>query len=139
MKIIEITNSDSDKIANIAQQYQDQFESGHVATGPAGRFTWREEPNYPLNRIANTHDTIELFLSDQRAWAAEGEPDRFDDMLYETILEPVVLVEIGGLTYIWDGNHRVAASLLTRRTTIPAYVGTISRRVRSRHPSLSKG
>lgn len=125
MKIVEINGSDSDKIANHARQYQDQFEAGHVATGPASRFLWHYEPNYPLNRIANTLDAIELFQSDQQAWAEEGEPDRYDDLLHQPIRQPVIVVEIGGLTYIWDGNHRIAASLLTHRTIIPAYVGTI--------------
>ena len=123
MKINEVVGSD--KIANIARQYQDQWETAHVAAGPVSRFSWHYDPKYPLGRIAYTRGVIELFQSDQRAWVEEGEPDRYNDLLKEPIQQPVILVELGGLTYIWDGNHRIAASLLTHRTTIPAYVGTL--------------
>src|SRR5688572_5870420 len=103
--------------------WQDQWERGHIAAGPANRFIWHYEPNFPIDRIANKRDALELFTSDREAWTEEGEPDRFDDMLNEPIREPIVLVDTGTIGYIWDGNHRVAASILTNRSTISAYVG----------------
>jgi hypothetical protein len=121
MKIVEVVGHG--EITNIAKQYQNQFETGHVATGPASRFKWRYEPTYPLSKIAYQRDAIDLFRQDQQAWTEEGEPDRYDDLLNEPIRQPIILVEVGTLSYIWDGNHRVAASLLTNRHTIPAYVG----------------
>lgn len=127
MKLIELFEhvQHSTQITKIAQQYANQFEETHVATGPASRFNWRYEPHYGLDRIAYKKDAVELFKSDQKAWADDGDPHRYDDLLNEPIHEPIVIVEIGGLSYIWDGNHRVAASLLTNRSTIPAYVGVL--------------
>ena len=119
-----MTEAPHDAILNSVRTFQDQWEEGHVAAGPATRFSWREEPNFPIDRIAGKHNIVQYFERDQKAWAEDGDPGYYDDMLNEPIQEPVIVVQIGGLAYLWDGNHRIAASILTGRTTIPAYVGT---------------
>lgn len=123
MKLVEIISPTNANITRWASDYQDQWEQGHVAAGPASRFEWHFDPKYPLNNIHGKRDAVQFFQEDQTDRASEGQPDYYNFMLKQLIDEPIFLVQPNTLAYIWDGNHRVGASILTHRNTIPAYVG----------------
>lgn len=120
MRLVEAA-TDNDQIQKIARRWQGQFgDDGHIAEGPASRFKWRYEANYPIARIADKRE-IRAYFERHRE---DGKPEYYDSF-NKPISEPVVLVEIGNISYLWDGNHRIAACLLTDRHTVPAYVGSL--------------
>ena len=108
--------------------YSDQLPEDHPAGRPPNTFHWDEHKEYPVSNFITANDTkeawIEWFKFEQKIWADEGQPDRFDDMLTAEIAEPVYGVDLGdGEALLWDGNHRVAASVVAGRETIPAIIG----------------
>lgn len=124
MRYRELTEADQERFLAKAKSVADQFEKGHRAAGPADRFVWHYDPAYPMARFANDKARIIEFMRNEiQAWAEEGEPDRFDDMLGVPIKEPIIVVEVDGASYTWDGNHRLGAAFLNDATTIPAIIG----------------
>ncbi|MDW1583262.1 hypothetical protein R7Q39_19585 [Vibrio sp. 947] len=91
-----------------------------------GNGTFNMQSDYPVERLIHLMDSLEEWkvwyndevkdLSDIR-----GE-DYFEDMLKNPIRDPVYISEIDGKAYIWDGWHRVAASIKAGRLTLPAAV-----------------
>lgn len=114
-----------DPLETVAVQWQDQWETGHPAAGPASRFCWNLETSYPIDRIRDRTRTQWRVWMDReiRMWAREGDPERFDDELRNPIREPVVVVEMEGRAYVWDGNHRIGGSVVADRMVVPAIVG----------------
>lgn len=108
-----------------AAYYDDQWPEGHPAAGPASRFEWSDVASYPISKIQDrTREEWIAFMQEEiDMWAEDGDPDRYEDELRNDIREPVVLVEIDGRAYVWDGNHRIAACVMTGRDTVPAQVG----------------
>jgi hypothetical protein len=90
---------------------------------PKEAYHWTYEPNYPLDRLGDYWE--EWWEEELKMWADEGQPDRYDDELKNEIREPIIAVEVDGKGYIWDGCHRTAASIVTGRKTIPAFIGRI--------------
>jgi hypothetical protein len=56
-------------------------------------------------------------------WREEGQPDRYADMFDRPIEEPIIVVEIDGVAYLWDGCHRTGAAVTRGLTDLPAIVG----------------
>lgn len=118
----------NDAILNSARAYQGAiYDIGEPGGGKVEDFNWHVDPHYNINKKIDSltpQQRVEWMQAEIKAWADEGEPDRFDDMLDEPIVEEIIAVEEkDGATFLWDGNHRVGASLLTGRTTVPAIVG----------------
>lgn len=106
--------------------YNDQWENDHPAGQPADTFFWEEIKEYPVQKFNEMSLTEWLlwFKAELEIWAQEGQPDRFDDMLNEDISTPVIGVDLGDKgIYIWDGYHRIAASITAGRSFIPAIIG----------------
>lgn len=89
---------------------------------PADRYEWHYDPAYPLDRIA-CGPWDEWMKEEIKMWAEEGQPDRYDDMFDRPIEEPIVITQVNGQGWLWDGCHRVGASVLQGLKTIPAIVG----------------
>jgi hypothetical protein len=116
----------------IFHQELEQYTRGFsiVVDGPpeasknAADYQWTYDPSYPVDRISGgdwcewMHDEIEM-------WREEGHPDRYDDMFDRPIEEPIIITEIDGVAYLWDGCHRTAASVTRGLATIPAVVGRL--------------
>lgn len=91
-----------------------------------GNGTFSVQMNYPIERLIHLMDTLEewkVWFNDEVKGLSDirGE-DYFEDMLKNPIREPVYISEIDGKAYIWDGWHRVAASIKAGRLTLPAAV-----------------
>lgn len=48
---------------------------------PDSEIFWRDEPNFPIDRIVKIDDIVACFERDRKAWAENGEPDKYDSML----------------------------------------------------------
>jgi hypothetical protein len=112
------------------EQLLDQARAhGLVMPGPteamlkAVDYDWHFEPAYPVVRICLS-DWEEWWKEETEMWAEEGQPDRYADMLDRPIEEPIIVVDVGGKGYLWDGCHRTAAATVRHLPTLPAIVGT---------------
>jgi hypothetical protein len=117
------------EMVGMADFFADQYETGHDASGPASRFEWTFEPSWNLESTIDgmaPSERISWMESEIAIWSDDGDPERFSDLLTEQIETPVIAVTVNGKDYLWDGNHRVAASLMTGRATAPAIVGRLT-------------
>ncbi len=98
-----------------------------VACLPADQYDWSHDPAYPVDKFSGDKDAMIKWMKREiRIWAQEGDEDRFTDLLTDPeIYEPVVATEIDGRAYLWDGNHRVGASHMIGRPTVPAFIGRL--------------
>lgn len=101
---------------------EDQYPLGHPGQALARDLTWFDVDAYPIERLRDGA-TVEWFAAERAMWAAEGEADRFDDMLGKPITSPIAVHEGLQGAYTWDGYHRVGASLTDGKFSIPAQVG----------------
>lgn len=92
---------------------------------------WSEVSEYPLERLFYTElpdkDTWCQWLREELERLADDDMnhlvDEYRAMINEDIEEAIVIVEIDGKGYIWDGCHRTAASFAGGKSHIPAIVG----------------
>jgi len=106
--------------------YDDQWEDEHPAGQPAESFFWEELSSFPLTRFneMGSAEWVKWFRTEQDIWTEDGQPDRYDDMLNEEIEIPVIAVELeNGDIHIWDGYHRIGASIVAGRESVPAIIG----------------
>lgn len=113
-----------EELERTAKWCSDQFEQGHPGFCDVAEADWVLVEQYPLAKLGSPDDWSKWFASEVKAWADEGDKTRFNDMMNGPILCPVVILERDGVGYVWDGNHRVGASLTRGLTHIPAIVGT---------------
>jgi len=105
-----------------AAPWADQFrpgEPGHCVPEDA---TW-VMCEYPLAMFGDAAEWVKWFDSEVAMWAEDGDAHRFDDMLLEPIIEPIVGIERGAQAFVWDGNHRLGASFKRGLSHIKAIVG----------------
>ncbi|MBN3760890.1 hypothetical protein G3O01_08695 [Burkholderia sp. Ac-20365] len=103
--------------------WKDQYPKGDSGyCEPDGAY-WRLIDDYPLALFGEAGEWVRFFDSEVANWTADGDPNRFDDILTEAIREPVVALDSGGIRYVWDGNHRIGGSFKAGRLTIPAIIG----------------
>ncbi|WP_097052765.1 hypothetical protein [Thalassospira xiamenensis] len=105
--------------------WANQFSPGDDGHAELDHLEFSFNRLYDLSKFGSVEDWSEWFREEREMWAEEGRPDYYDDIVEKEIAEPVVIVEIGEKSYIWDGNHRVGGSLSIGRVTIPAIVGTV--------------
>jgi hypothetical protein len=96
------------------------------AIHPYTDYDWTYDPAYPVADIAGG-DWTEWMKDEMEMWAEEGEPTRYDDMFDRPIMDPIILVEINGVGWLWDGCHRVGAASMLGQTTLQAVVGRLKR------------
>lgn len=106
-----------------ATHQDDNWCPGERGYAQASQLVW-VEMEFPLNRIrvGNPDEPFswrEWFLNEQ-AMADKG---AYQEMLDKDFLEPIVLFDDGDHGYIWDGYHRVGASVTNGRSFIKAIVG----------------
>jgi len=111
--------------------YSDQFSPGEDGYCDPESVTWSEVEDYPLEKLLCVEmpsrerwtgwlkNEIEMFLKD----GMDGLAEIYRSMVNENIENHIVVIEINGKGYIWDGNHRVAASFAGGKSTIRALVG----------------
>lgn len=118
-----------DEMRREASLYSDQFSRGHHARVDANTLTWRYVARYDIKNLGSRSGWIEFMTDEREMWAEAGEPHRFDEMKKWWAKgdpnDPIIVVEIDGASYIWDGNHRVALSHEAGTKTIPAIVGRL--------------
>lgn len=113
------------QMIDIASGVDDQFGQNEKMGGPATRYTWRFEPSYSILKLTPPADSWAEFMTREiESWSNEGDPHRYDDEVNNPTREPVVIVEVDGRAYLWDGNHRVGGTALGGRSIVPAIVGT---------------
>lgn len=114
-------------LRDVARQYQDQFSSGEDGYADPNKLSWKYVKNYPIDKFIygnTTKDSWVDWIKQEIEWAEEdGREGYYDDLFEGDIHTSIVVVELNGLTYIWDGNHRVGASIAQGKETIPAIVG----------------
>jgi hypothetical protein len=116
-------NSDPKQLAVYVTQWSDQHapgDPGHCAPNAA---IWEVQEAFPLALFGPIERWVEWFAGECGLWAEEGEPNRFDSMKSGEIREPIVLLMRNGVAHVWDGSHRIAASLVAGKATIRAIVG----------------
>ena len=84
---------------------------------------WTEYTHFDLSVLGEAENWKEWFREEQRMWAMDGDPARYDSLLKEEIIEPVVILKRDDTYYVWDGNHRIGASLTKGEYLIKAIVG----------------
>jgi hypothetical protein len=101
---------------------EDQYEKGHIATGPAERFAWKYVPEYPISKFGTAKEWKEYFKGE-----LEGVDGQWEELLNEyvrdTSIAPVVVVQVNNQAYLWDGSHRVGAAATVGLKHIAAIVG----------------
>jgi hypothetical protein len=111
-----------------AQGYvHDNYTPGEDGFCNPKRASWQYAAEFELDKLAHLMNDA----SEWKAWFdAELAMDRDDELhrdwgrlLVEPIEEEVVVLVRNGKGYIWDGWHRVAASIVSGRKTIKAIVG----------------
>ena len=98
---------------------------------PAKDYDWTEVSDYPVSRLFHLMsggDWAGWLKNEIAMYREEGSWDNreseWEAMIHEPIREPIVLTELSGLGYLWDGWHRTAATIVSGRKSIPAIVGT---------------
>lgn len=93
---------------------------------------WRYEPGFPVARLlalmgpGGAAAWAEWFAGECRCSVEDGRAG-YADLLLETVEEPVVLVELpDGRLDVWDGWHRVGATVVGRRPGVPTIVGRMA-------------
>jgi len=105
------------------------------AGGRASDFNWREELAFPIENLIDSGTNAAqwaAFLDEERRLWEEDKCGRDDNRIVSLEKywlsnpnDPVIIV-LGrdGLYTPWDGNHRIAISIVYGRKTIHAVVGT---------------
>jgi hypothetical protein len=107
-----------------AANWQDAcFAPGDPGYCRADEADWHYDPAFPVAALAG--DAWAAWFADECAdAAADGRTGYYDDMLDREISEPIVVLLRDGAGYVWDGNHRVGATVTQGRSTIKAFVGS---------------
>lgn len=94
---------------------------------PPEHYDWKFVPNFDINEVKGSKASWEEWMEDEiDTWDSEGEPDRYHDLLTDPeIHDPILGPYVDGKLYLWDGNHRVGASHMVNRPTVPAIVGIL--------------
>lgn len=100
----------------------DQYIIGEPGFANPETLDWFIVPNYPIERLVDKVD-LEWFTQERKMWLEEGQPERFNDMINNPIIEEIIIYDNGIQGYTWDGNHRVGATLYKGLTSIKAIVG----------------
>jgi hypothetical protein len=110
-------------LRDFAAMYQDTiYEPGDPGYIDVNAARWREVQDYPLARLAHLHPDWKRYWGEEMS--DELRKDHLQSMIDHDIREDIVVYDDGARGWIWDGWHRVAASFVVGRKTIPAVVGT---------------
>src|SRR6218665_1198949 len=86
------------------------------------------EVDFPIDRIRTRHPDkpfswTSWFAGEQQMHEEDGRPGYYDSLLNSDIVNPVVIYDDGEFGYVWDGYHRVGASVTKGLQTVKAIVG----------------
>ena len=98
------------------------YRFGESGFAVANELEWFEVSNYPISRLIDATDKNWLDAECQM-WADEGYPQRYNDIISQDIVDPIIVYDDGNNGYTWDGFHRIAATIVKGKTTIKAVVG----------------
>lgn len=88
------------------------------------RTLWRFKENFnvkDLPPLLGTKEEFQSWWDDEVLTLSEVRDDcYFNDLLSNEIREPVIITIIDSRIYVWDGWHRIAASVISGKATIPA-------------------
>jgi len=117
-----------------AARYAAGFED-NSSVAKANEVDWEYDATFPLDMFINSKST-QWGTMNQKQWAEwyhrevkdfrqDQGHDIWGNLEHEEIEEPVVAVFTDDGWDLWDGWHRVGASIAAGRTTVPAVVGTL--------------
>lgn len=118
-KVIDADAGWAQEAASYQGMTHNQGEPGYAESK---ELRWLEVSDYPISRLVDATDA-KWFKEEREMWAEEGQPERFDDMLDSEIHSPIIIFDDGHHGYIWDGYHRVGATVTRGVATIKAIVG----------------
>jgi hypothetical protein len=98
-------------------------EGGYVEPEDAD---WAYVANYPLDKLLAKFGGVEgckQWFREECQFSMEEGRGGYGYLVVQPIREAAVLVERDGEPFIWDGWHRIAASIVKGETTIKAIVG----------------
>jgi hypothetical protein len=95
---------------------------------PAREVDWRADDDYALapfvDLMAGGYDDWVEWFHEECVMQVEEGRDGYLDLLLEEIEEPVTVVELSGdRVDVWDGWHRIGASIVRRAEVVPVLVG----------------
>lgn len=109
-----------------------QWAYGEVSNEPydldPNMLRWHYDPAFPLDDVCWPEEQAAFLRMEQREWAEEGQPHRYDYLFEEWDTRapeyPVIIVKgTTGEWYTWDGQHRLGVAAILGKQTIPAIVG----------------
>lgn len=119
------------ELEKLAKSFQGFCMSCDV-TKPGGGvysdYNWRLDKNFPVSAVQGERGQwVKWFHVWREIYIADGNDHLGFILDYVSRSdEPIVIVKWrDGLFYIWDGNHRIAASHLLGKDTINAVVGEL--------------
>lgn len=93
----------------------------------AADYVWEHHPQFPVSAFdVMTHEEWCAWMSQEiDMWTEDGDPARFTNLLTDPVIREEVVASYGhdGKLHIWDGYHRVGASHMVGRATVPAIIG----------------
>ena len=86
------------------------------------------EVDFPIDRIRTRQPEkpfswISWFTAEQEMHEEDGRPGYYDSLLNSDIVTAVVIYDDGKFGYVWDGYHRVGATVTRGLDTVKAIVG----------------
>lgn len=103
----------------------------------ADAYHWTYEPAYPVSKIHPGPEAWADWMKEEiKMWGEEGEPNRYGDMFDRPIEEPIIIIEVDGKAWLWDGCHRTGAAAMRKLPTLPAIVGRLPQLTESIDPSI---
>lgn len=117
-----------DQLRTEASWYEtDCYLAGEPGHCPPDQASWRFEASLDLQPFLHLFGDLDgwraWFEEELQADEAEALGRYWKDLLEEPIREEVIVLLRQGKGYIWSGWHRIAACLLTGRSTLKAIVG----------------
>lgn len=116
------------KLVEEAACWQGAANSQHDGNFPAEEVTWRIDTDYDITPFIGLMEGgypswVRWFREECEMQVEEGRGG-YLELLLENIEEPTVTVELpGDRVDIWDGWHRIGASIVRRAPTVPVLVG----------------
>lgn len=119
----------SEDLMNIAEQWSGIASSTKEGNIQASDASWLFHDKYPLSGFLSlmTYDEWKEWFRNECLWASEDGRQGYGNLFLQDIRQPVVVMNIGeNSDDIWDGWHRVGASIVKNAHSIPSIVGTPS-------------
>jgi hypothetical protein len=102
----------------------DDLVFGDQVDPPRYKLRWEPHPVFPVAVFQPDREALLSWMNKDLRELDKDDEQRsvYLDMIENPIRSPVVLLPVGGSLHILDGAHRLAASMISERKTIPAFI-----------------